>query len=65
MRKEVKIFRNFPAASIFARKLKKGKRVKIFKTILAEHIKFLPESLKRRKSGHIFPKFSCRTRINC
>jgi len=28
---------------------------------LAEHIKFLLRSLKRRKSGQIFPKISSRT----
>jgi len=38
-----------------------GKESKIFKTFFAENIKFLPGSLKRRKSGQTFPKFSYRT----
>jgi len=39
------------------------KESKIFKEFLAEHIKFLPGSLKRRKSGQVFPKLSYRTFI--
>jgi len=39
------------------------KGVKIFRNYLAKHIKFLQGSLKRRKSGQIFPNFSCRTQI--
>jgi len=55
-RKEVEIFRNFPAKHInICQKAKKEERVKDFqKKFLAEHVKILPGSQKRRRSGQIF-----------
>jgi len=52
MRKEVKIFKGFPAEHInqyLPGGLKRGKKSNVFKTFLAEHIKFFPGSIKRRK----------------
>jgi len=60
---KIKIFKNFPAEhinTIFAERPKKGEKSQRFKKkFLTEHIKFLPGSLKRRKSGEI----SCITHL--